>query len=38
MEKHIFKQLNYLEKWYNMNKITYTEEKVILWKENKTNM
>ena len=34
----IFIQLNYQEKWYDMNNITYTEEKAILWKENKANM
>ena len=31
-------QLNYQEKWYDMNNITYTEEKATLWKENKANM
>ena len=34
----IFIQLNYQEKWYDKNYITYTEEKAILWKENKANM
>ena len=38
MEITYFYTTKLLKLWYEMNKVTYTEEKAILWKDNKANM